>query len=769
MSRFLPLLALLTLVIPSIAGASTYTETWGSLGAWTNVHGTHSVSGGELSSGGITTHVVPSLVMNPAGFSDPGTIEVSANFTRNAGGAGFTMKRNSSTGQFCGFFLYASDTTFYVAANSPLEQGRGAKNAMPFGSQHFVEATLTGTTLTVSVDGTQIQSSNESVCNFTGADQVGTIHHSSGSSTWQDFTVTWSEGDSDGDGYCPGTLCEPGLTAGDCDDNDITAFPGATEVCDGDLEDCTNGVIDDGFNVDGDAFTTCAGDCDDNDITAFPGATEVCDGDLEDCTNGVIDDGFNVDGDAFTTCAGDCDDNDITAFPGATEVCDGDLEDCTNGVIDDGFNVDGDAFTSCGADGIAGTVDDDCDDNNIAVFPGATETCNSIDDDCDTFIDDLDPGVVGQPTWYADTDVDGFGDPAVSTIACFQPAGFVSNTTDCNDTEALAWTGATEVCDGVDNDCNASVDELSDNDLDGVSTCGADFLPGTADDDCDDAEPAMYPGNVEICDGLDNDCDGVFLAPDELDGDNDGLLSCDEVVAGSDPTNDDTDGDGILDGVEVGDPLNPTDTDEDGSPDFDDEDDDNDGIPTLVEGDDDPDNDLIPNYLDDDSDGDSIPDLIEGYGDPDGDGVLSFLDDDSDGNGIDDPTDGTGDLDNDGIPDFLDIDDTDGPDADPDGDGLTNGEEALLGTDPQNPDTDGDSLDDGFEVGDPNDPADTDDDGVIDALAEDDDGDGIDTIDELFVDLHGRRRGQPGRRRRRHRELPRPGLGRRRHRRRYRG
>jgi hypothetical protein len=620
MSRFIVLVAVAAVALPSSALAGTFTETWGSLASWSNIHGTHSITTGDLVSGSMTTHVSPSLVTSPSGFLDPQTIVISANVTRTSGGVGFTMKRNSSTGQFCGFFLWSSSSVFYVAANSPIEQSRGPKNVAPFGTQVLMEATLSGTTLTVLVDGVPIQSSSESVCNFTGADQVGTIHHSTGGSTWEDFTVSWSEGDADNDGYCPGTICNPGLTPGDCDDNDSTAFPGATEVCDADLEDC-NGTIDAGFNVDADAFTTCGADG----------------------ISGTADD--------------DCNDNDATAFPGATEVCDGDLETC-GGTIDDGFDVDADGWTTCQGD---------CDDNEPAAYPGAVD-----------------------------------------------------------------------ICDGIDNNCNLLIDEFSDDDNDGVSTCGADAIGGTADDDCNDAEPAMYPGNLEICDGLDNDCDGLFLPTGETDDDNDGLLNCDEAVAGSDPNNPDTDGDGLMDGVEVGDPLNPTDTDGDGTPDYDQDDDDGDGIPTNVEEDGDSDGDGIPDYQDLDSDDDGIDDSVEGYGDPDGDGIPSYLDDDSDGNGIDDFTDGTGDMDGDGILDFLDVDDTDGPDADPDGDGLTNAEEFVLETDPQNPDTDGDGLEDGDEVGDDvDDPTDTDGDGTIDALSPDDDGDGILTADELAVDADG--------------------------------
>jgi hypothetical protein len=87
--------------------------------------------------------------------------------------------------------------------------------------------------------------------------------------------------------------------------------------------------------------------------------------------------------------------------------------------------------------------------------------------------------------------------------------------------------------------------------------------------------------------------------------------------------------------------------------------------------------------------------------------------DELDGNAIDDDCDGV----------------ADDPAGDIDGDGLTNGIEAELGTDPRSGDTDGDQHPDGDEAPGGS-PIDTDGDGIVDALDPDDDGDGLATIDE---------------------------------------
>lgn len=97
----------------------------------------------------------------------------------------------------------------------------------------------------------------------------------------------------------------------------------------------------------------------------------------------------------------------------------------------------------------------DCNDANSGVNPGAAEICNDLDENCNGLIDEGIP----TSTWYGDADGDGFGDAAVSVVDCAAPAGYVADNTDCNDADNGTYPGATEVCDGADNDCDGSTDE----------------------------------------------------------------------------------------------------------------------------------------------------------------------------------------------------------------------------------------------------------------------------------------------------------------------
>ena len=240
--------------------------------------------------------------------------------------------------------------------------------------------------------------------------------------------------------------------------------------------------------------------------------------------------------------ASDCDDQNSAVYPGAEEVCDGLDNDCDGDVDEDALatwyaDADADGYGDqpvgsgdCEAPEGSSTVGGDCDDGDAAISPGADEVCDGIDNDCDGEADD---DAVDGATWYTDADGDGYGDPDSAVWTCTPAEGAVSNASDCDDAEANTAPGATELCDGVDNDCDGATDEdaadasawYADLDADGAgdpssAEIACERPSGTTDDggDCDDADPTAYPGADEVCDGVDNDCDGA-TDEDPIDGD----------------------------------------------------------------------------------------------------------------------------------------------------------------------------------------------------------------------------------------------------------
>jgi len=192
-----------------------------------------------------------------------------------------------------------------------------------------------------------------------------------------------------------------------------------------------------------------------------------CDGMLQ-AIEGSLDAPFDVDGDgAFDEsnpdCVAtwsaenlDCDDSDPEVHPGAEEVpYDGVDNDCDELTPDD--DLDGDGFG----------YEEDCLDDDPDVHPDAEELCNGVDDDCDGMLDEV------AELWFEDGDGDGFGDPEEGIPACEQPEGTVADDTDCDDEDATVHPDASEVCNGVDDNCDGSIpgDETTDSDGDGTVDC----------------------------------------------------------------------------------------------------------------------------------------------------------------------------------------------------------------------------------------------------------------------------------------------------------
>ncbi|MFN5355235.1 MAG: MopE-related protein, partial [Bacteroidota bacterium] len=300
--------------------------------------------------------------------------------------------------------------------------------------------------------------------------------------------------------------------------------PAAQEICDG--------------GVDND----CDGQSDDNDASVTGQGTYYTDSD---------NDGYGA-GASFLACvqpalsstiAGDCNDTNGAINPAAQEICDGGVDNDCDGQSDDNdasvtgqgtYYTDSDndgygagaSFLACVQPASSSTVAGDCSDTNGAINPAAQEICDGgVDNDCDGQSDDNDASVIGQGTYYTDSDNDGYGAGA-SFLACVQPALSSTVAGDCNDTNGAINPAAQEICDGgVDNDCDGQSDDndasvtgqgtyYADSDNDGFGSSAvirACIQPaGTVlnGNDCNDNNAAINPSATEVCNGADDDCDG---------------------------------------------------------------------------------------------------------------------------------------------------------------------------------------------------------------------------------------------------------------------
>lgn len=344
----------------------------------------------------------------------------------------------------------------------------------------------------------------------------------------------------------------------DCDDTLAEVNPGAQEVCDemNTDEDCDGDSDDDDDSTDANSKSDWFIDADQDGF-----------GDLEAEALAACDDPSDA-SNFYRADSTDCDDTDESINPAATEVCDeNDVDEDCSGTADDadpGVDTSGQILYYADLDGDTygdskdpGTLycDDpstatslwsidntDCNDAEFSVNPGADEICDDadIDENCNSLADDADETTLGttKTKYYPDADNDSFGAVGRATLFCDDPSTasdpWSIDNTDCDDTNNLVNPGQTEICDDkdVDEDCNS----LSDDDDSGVDsrtkttfyidadkdTYGSSRATGvlfcdnpstttsvyvTDNTDCDDTTDTINPGQAEVCDGLDNDCD----------------------------------------------------------------------------------------------------------------------------------------------------------------------------------------------------------------------------------------------------------------------
>ena len=275
-------------------------------------------------------------------------------------------------------------------------------------------------------------------------------------------------------------------------------------------------VLDDGIytvcagtDADHDGFTGCQGDCNDQDPTVHPGAPDtMCDGIDHNC-NGVANDGYvpvatqcgvgACASTGTTSCVnGHVQNSCVAGTPAANDAtCNGIDDDC-DGSVDEEFVP---AATSCGVGAcfrtgvtscVAGTIHDSCVPGTPAVNDA---TCNGIDDNCNGSADE---GYVPTVT-------------SCGVGACFR-TGVTSCVAGTVQNSCIAGTPAANdaTCNGIDDNCNGLIDEDY---VPTATNCGVGACARTGATYC--AGGAVHNSCVaglpvpEICDGVDNNCDGT--------------------------------------------------------------------------------------------------------------------------------------------------------------------------------------------------------------------------------------------------------------------
>ncbi len=312
--------------------------------------------------------------------------------------------------------------------------------------------------------------------------------------------------DADGDGY-PADV--------DCDDNDPLTYPGAPELCDLKDNDCD-------LLVDEDLGTTTCG-------------LGVCLHTIENCVNGQIQICDPMEGASTEVCDAldnDCDgqtDEELGTTTCGLGTCAHTIDNCINGVEQVCNPMEGATAEVCDL------VDNDCDgqtDEELGTTTCGLGACVHTIDNCINGVEQVcDPmeGATAEVCDLVDNDCDGQTDEELGTTTCGLGA-CVHTVDNClNGVEQVCDPmegSTTEVCDLVDNDCDGQTDEEL-----GTTTCGLGACVHTVDNCLNGVEQVCDPmegSTTEVCDLVDNDCDGQ--TDEELGTTTCGLGACVHTV-----------------------------------------------------------------------------------------------------------------------------------------------------------------------------------------------------------------------------------------------
>ncbi len=319
-------------------------------------------------------------------------------------------------------------------------------------------------------------------------------------------------------------------------------------------------------------------DCDDSPTAegraTNPDATEVCNLTDDDC-DGATDEGFDSDGDSFWACGRDCEGLGIRACNELDRRCNpacdqATIDFCRDNCVDPPAEIEAqcaqDCFPPCCPSDECCNPRSDCDDDDPETNPDAEERCNRVDDNCDNNIDEvfrfglrgdynhpLHCGECGNScrdedrvaggqlarNWVPQCVSDNAVPPAFTCAEDCLPNFFnlnLLNDDGCECRRTVDPADDADVCNGTNDDCDADGRVDEDGDVpcytgaaetrgvglcnDGLRVCADGVLPGEAPEDC---TGQVLPA-IELCNGLDDDCDGT--ADEDFDRDEDGFATC---------------------------------------------------------------------------------------------------------------------------------------------------------------------------------------------------------------------------------------------------